>query len=73
MLAQTALDKPSLCRREIKSMANLRTKIPDFRGFDSSRTLILRCGILMSTGSIPVILRQSSLVRIISSREIGRT
>ena len=30
--------------------ANLRTKILDFRGFDSSSILILRVGILLSIG-----------------------
>ena len=37
---------------------NLRTKILDSRGFDSSRILILRGGILMSTGNIPEMLSQ---------------
>ena len=32
---------------------DLRTKILDFRGFDSSRILVLRGGILMSTGNFP--------------------
>ena len=34
-------------------MANLRTKILDFRGFDSSRILILRGGIILSIGNSP--------------------
>ena len=42
--------------------ANLRTKILDFRGFDSSRILILRGGILMSIGSLPESLSQAILV-----------
>ena len=33
--------------------ANLRTKILDFRGFGSSGILIVRGGVLMSTGSFP--------------------
>ena len=33
--------------------ADLRTKTLDFRGFDSSRILILRGGILMSIGNFP--------------------
>ena len=33
--------------------ASLRAKILDFRGFDSSRILNLRGGILMSIGSFP--------------------
>ena len=36
-------------------MANLRTKILDFRGSDSSILLIIRGGILMSIGSFPEI------------------
>ena len=34
-------------------MANLRTKILDFRGFDSSRILISSGGILRCTGDLP--------------------
>ena len=34
--------------REILDTANLRTKILDFRGFDLSRIVILRCEILIS-------------------------
>ena len=44
--------------------ANLRTKILDFRGFDSSRILILRGGILISIGNFPESL---------SRRETGTT
>ena len=44
--------------------ANLRTKIMDFRGSDSSIILISRGGILMSTGDFAVILSQ----RILSGR-----
>ena len=39
----------------VLSTANLRTKILDFRGFDSSRILIVRGGILMSIGDFPEI------------------
>ena len=53
--------------------ADLRTKILDSRGLDSSRILILRGGILMSIGSSPESLSQQILVGIINlSREIGR-
>ena len=54
--------------------ANLRTKILDFRGFDSSRILFLRGGILMSIGDFPEVLSQQILVVgiIMISREIGR-
>ena len=48
--------------------ANLRTKILDFRGFDSSRILILRGLILVSTGSFS---ESTNLSRDTLSREIG--
>ena len=64
-----------LCRswsREGEDMrANLRTKILDFRGFDSSRILILRGGILMSIGNFPEILSQRILVGIILVGRLG--
>ena len=41
--------------------ANLCTKILDFRGFDSSRVLILRGGVLMSIGDFPESLSQAIL------------
>ena len=44
----------------LQSTANLRTKILDFRGFDSGRILILRGGILMSIGDFPESLSQGS-------------
>ena len=44
------------------STANLRTKILDFRGFVSSRILILRGGILLSVGDFPESLSQAILV-----------
>ena len=46
-----------------KDTANLRTKILDFRGSDSSRILILRGGILISIGNFPGNLSQAILVR----------
>ena len=50
-------------------MANIRTKILDFRGFDASIISLSRGGILMSIGKF-----LESLVGIISiSREIWRT
>ena len=45
--------------------ANLRTTILDFRGFDSSRILILRGGLLMSIGNFLESLSQAILVGII--------
>ena len=51
---------------------NLRTKLLDFRGFDSSIILILRCGILMSIENLPDFLSQQILVhRENLSRDIG--
>ena len=55
---------------------NLPTKIINFRGFDSSRILSLRGGILMSIGHFPSYVestnpRRDSLSRDNLSREIG--
>ena len=38
--------------------ANLRTRILDFRGFDSSIILMLRAGILISIEKFPEVLSQ---------------
>ena len=55
-------------------MANLRTKIVDFRGFDSIVILSSRGRIPMSVGNFPEMLSQQILVGIINlSREIGRS
>ena len=51
--------------------ANLRTKILDFRGFDSSIILIIRGWILMSTGNFPESLSQAILVGIILVGRLG--
>ena len=51
--------------------ANLRTKILDFRGFDSSVILFLRCGILMSIGDPPESLSQAILVGIMLVGRLG--
>ena len=48
--------------------ANLRTKILDFRRFDSNRILIVRGGILGSIGDFPEIPNQRTLVRGLSAR-----
>ena len=45
-----AAAEPRTSPRGLLGTANLRTKILDFRGFDSSRSLILRGGILVSIG-----------------------
>ena len=51
--------------------ASLRTKILDFRGFDSSGILISRGEILLSTGNIPERLSQQILVGIILIGRLG--
>ena len=51
-------------RTSIHSKANLRTKILDFRGFDSNGVLILRGGILKSIGSFPQNVESTHLSRI---------
>ena len=51
--------------------ANLCTKIPGFRGFDSSRILILRGGILMSIGNFSESLSQQIFVGIILVGRLG--
>ena len=43
----------------------------DFRGFDSSRILIVRGGILMSIGNLPESLSQAILVGIILGGRLG--
>ena len=55
-----------------RTSANLRTKIPDFRGLDSSIILILRGGILMSIGNLQRKFGSTNLSRDNLSREIGR-
>ena len=47
------------------STPNLRTKIPDFGGFDSSRVLIIRGGSLTSIGNFPEMSSQAISVGII--------
>ena len=54
-------------------MANLRTKILDFRGVDSSIFLNLRGPILMSIGSFPESLSQAILAGIILVGRLGVT
>ena len=49
--------------------ANLPTNVVDFRGFDSSTTLILRGEILMSIGSFP---ESSSQAMIVGVMLVGR-
>ena len=51
--------------------ANLRTKIMDFRGFDSSIILILRSGIPRPIGSFPECLSRAILVGIILVGRLG--
>ena len=47
------------------------TKILDFRGFDSSRILTLRGGILVSIGDVPESLSQAMLVGIMLVGRLG--
>ena len=56
---------------ELLLTANVRTKILDFRGFESSRILILRGGILMSIGNSPESLSQRILVGRFLVRRLG--
>ena len=65
------LSQPAACH--LHHMANLRTKILDVRGFDSSRILILPGRILMSIGNFPESSSQRILVGVNLSREIGRS
>ena len=59
--------------RDVSDTANLRTKILNFGGFNSSIILISRGGIPMSIGIFPETLSQRILVGIINrSREVGR-
>ena len=53
--------------------ANLRTKIRDFRGFDSSIILKLRGGILRSIGDLTEVSSQRILVGIILVGRLGVT
>ena len=59
------------CTEEKTTTANLRSKILDFRGFDSIRILILRVGILMSIGDFPEMLSQQTLVGVILVGTLG--
>ena len=58
-------------RRALRRTANLPAKILDFRGFDSSRLIILSGGILMSIGSFPELSSQQLLVGIILVGRLG--
>ena len=55
------------------SAANLRSEIPDFRGFDSSGVSVQRGGTLRPAGNFPDILSRRILSRDDTSREIGRS
>ena len=52
-------------------MPNLPISIVDFRGFDSSRILNLRGGILRPIGNFPEILSQAMLVGVILVGRLG--
>ena len=64
------MQRPRKCASSIEATANLRTKILDFRGFDSRIILILRGGVLMSIGDFPESLSQQILAGTIFFREI---
>ena len=57
-LRRTTIDDPRACTRT----ADIRTKILDFRGFGSSRILMLRGEILMSIGNFTEMSSQAILV-----------
>ena len=61
----------SLERSQSRHTADLRTTILDFRGFDSSRVLNLRGGILRSIGDFPESLSQRILAGIILVGRLG--
>ena len=58
-------------KRPPERSANLRAKLLDFRGFDSSIIFILRGEILMSVGNFPESSRQAILVGIILVGRLG--
>ena len=60
-----------LCPSRFGSTANLRTKILDFRRFDSSRILILRGGILRPIGNFLESLSQAIIVGVILVGRLG--
>ena len=60
LVASSMIAKCALVSKEVGDCtANLRTKILDFRGFDSRMILILRGWILTSTGKSPECLSQA--------------
>ena len=63
-LKHTLAFSPKLKGKVERGAASLRTKLPDFGGFDSSRILISRAGILMSIRNFPESLSQRILARI---------
>ena len=56
---------------KIRITANLRTKMLDFRGFDSSIIFMLRVGFLMPAGHFPKLLSQQILLGIILVGRLG--
>ena len=67
-------DTQSRCPRVFRGgvfAAKIRTKIMDFRGLDSSITLIQRVGIPRPTGNFPENLSQAILVGIILKGRLG--
>ena len=62
---------PALGSEKCDATANLRTEIMDFRGFDSSRILMLRGGIPRPIGDFPESVSQAILVGIILVGRLG--
>ena len=61
-LAPSVSGRVGLGAEKCGATANLRTEIMDFRGFDSSRILMLRVGIPRPIGDFPESLSQAILV-----------
>ena len=67
----TLLDLRSSSLRRGHATDNLRTSMMDFRGLDSSIILIMRGGILMSTGDFPESLSQAILLGMMLVGRLG--
>ena len=74
MISEVSISGVQSFAPDVGDLGGLRTKILDFRGFDSSRIFRLRGGILMSIEDLPESLSRAILAGIILVyREIGRT
>ena len=70
MYIHTTIQRYLYLSLSVPHTANLRTKVLDFRGFDSSRVLSLSGGIPRPIGKLPGSLESSNLSRDVLSREI---